>query len=286
MFGEKGTATDVVATLEFEASHACALGRRFDASGKTSFITAFYCSPAGLNLTFKAPCAVINTACPAQACSAPYLHSQTAQGHPIGAQSVAALHGKSYADEGLSKQHDRTSVTATRSPLCAAVQGLERRVSSLAMHATLPLGFTLRTGFSTSSSINSWTRSDLPSLHLIGIVLMDSAQFVQDGRDCRQSVGLPKCNTAAMSKQERVLCCCRIRTCWPPSRKVTLAAELAAHAAVSNSSEASEAVSSSSSNGQGGAASSGHPTGATGLTRRRIFCHRWGLPLIATNHRC
>ena len=59
-------------------------------------------------------------------------------------------------------------------------------------------------------------------------------------------------------------------------QEVTLAAELAAHAAVSNSSGASEAVSSSSSNGQDGAASLGHPTGATGLTRRRIFCHRLG----------
>ena len=58
-------------------------------------------------------------------------------------------------------------------------------------------------------------------------------------------------------------------------QEVTLAAELAAHAAVSNSSGASEAVSSSS-NGQDGAASSGHPTGAIGLTRRRIFCHRLG----------
>ena len=46
MFGEKGEATDVVATLEFEPpTHV--RWSRFDASGKTSFITAFYCSPAG-----------------------------------------------------------------------------------------------------------------------------------------------------------------------------------------------------------------------------------------------
>ena len=46
MFGEQGKATDVVATLEFEApTHV--RWSRYDASGKTSFITAFYCSPAG-----------------------------------------------------------------------------------------------------------------------------------------------------------------------------------------------------------------------------------------------
>ena len=46
MFGEQGKATDVVATLEFEPpTHV--RWSRFDASGKTSFITAFYCSPAG-----------------------------------------------------------------------------------------------------------------------------------------------------------------------------------------------------------------------------------------------
>lgn len=54
MFGEKGTATDVVATLEFEPpTHV--RWSRFDASGKTSFITAFYCSPAGAALTFRVP---------------------------------------------------------------------------------------------------------------------------------------------------------------------------------------------------------------------------------------
>ena len=46
MFGEQGKATDVVATLEFEPpTHV--RWSRYDASGKTSFITAFYCSPAG-----------------------------------------------------------------------------------------------------------------------------------------------------------------------------------------------------------------------------------------------
>lgn len=46
MFGEKGEASDVVATLEFEPpTHV--RWSRFDSSGKTSFITAFYCSPAG-----------------------------------------------------------------------------------------------------------------------------------------------------------------------------------------------------------------------------------------------
>ena len=69
-------------------------------------------------------------------------------------------------------------------------------------------------------------------------------------------------------------------------QEVTLAAELAAHAAVSNSSKTSEAVSSSSSTGQDGAASSGHPTGATGLTRRRIFCHRLGTHSSALNTAC
>ena len=57
MFGEKGTATDVVATLEFEPpTHV--RWSRFDASGKTSFITAFYCSPAGASLTFRVPCSL------------------------------------------------------------------------------------------------------------------------------------------------------------------------------------------------------------------------------------
>ena len=61
MFGEKGTATDVVATLEFEPpTHV--RWSRFDASGKTSFITAFYCSPAGANLTYRAPCGTSSTA--------------------------------------------------------------------------------------------------------------------------------------------------------------------------------------------------------------------------------
>lgn len=47
MYGEDGKATDVVATLEFEPpTHV--RWSRFDASGKTSFITAFYCSPAGV----------------------------------------------------------------------------------------------------------------------------------------------------------------------------------------------------------------------------------------------
>ena len=69
-------------------------------------------------------------------------------------------------------------------------------------------------------------------------------------------------------------------------QEVTLAAELAAHAAVLNGSEASEAVSSSSSNGQDGAASSGHPTGATGLTRRRIFCHRLAIYSSALDTAC
>ena len=55
MFGEKGTATDVLATLEFEPpTHV--RWSRFDASGKTSFITAFYCSPAGASLTFRVSC--------------------------------------------------------------------------------------------------------------------------------------------------------------------------------------------------------------------------------------
>ncbi|CAL5227269.1 g10200 [Coccomyxa viridis] len=50
MFGEQGKATDVVATLEFEApTHV--RWSRYDASGKTSFITAFYCSPAGFGKT-------------------------------------------------------------------------------------------------------------------------------------------------------------------------------------------------------------------------------------------
>ena len=62
MFGEKGTATAVVATLEFEPpTHV--RWSRFDASGKTSFITAFYCSPAGNNFILACkvlPYAILN----------------------------------------------------------------------------------------------------------------------------------------------------------------------------------------------------------------------------------
>ncbi|CAK0757071.1 hypothetical protein CVIRNUC_002509 [Coccomyxa viridis] len=146
MFGEKGTATDVVATLEFEPpTHV--RWSRFDASGKTSFITAFYCSPAGFGKTRFFTRYARNIA--------PWFH---------------------------------------------------------------------------------------PPHWLFNIVLN---QFLDQ-------------DTYLLATQQ----------------EVTLAAELAAHAAVSNSSKASEAVSSRSSTEQDGAASSGHPTGATGLTRRRIFCHR------------
>ncbi len=52
-------------------------------------------------------------------------------------------------------------------------------------------------------------------------------------------------------------------------QEVTLAAELAAHMASSASPENGHDSHSSSA-----AEGSGIPTGATGLTRRRIFCHR------------
>ena len=46
MYGEKGKGADVVSTLAFEPP-TLVRWSRFDAGGKTSFITAFYCSPAG-----------------------------------------------------------------------------------------------------------------------------------------------------------------------------------------------------------------------------------------------
>ena len=55
-------------------------------------------------------------------------------------------------------------------------------------------------------------------------------------------------------------------------QEVTLAAELAAHKA--SSAQKEEGIASHSGNAQEGNAASGLPTGATGLTRRQIFCHR------------
>ncbi len=46
MYGEKGTGADVISTLAFEPP-ALVRWSRFDASGNTRFITAFYCCPAG-----------------------------------------------------------------------------------------------------------------------------------------------------------------------------------------------------------------------------------------------
>ena len=46
MYGEAGKGADVVSTLAFEPP-GLVRWSRFDAAGKTSFITAFYCSPAG-----------------------------------------------------------------------------------------------------------------------------------------------------------------------------------------------------------------------------------------------
>ncbi|BDA43850.1 Protein TIC 55, chloroplastic [Coccomyxa sp. Obi] len=50
MYGEKGTGADVTSTLAFEPP-ALVRWSRFDASGNTRFITAFYCCPAGLGRT-------------------------------------------------------------------------------------------------------------------------------------------------------------------------------------------------------------------------------------------
>lgn len=55
-------------------------------------------------------------------------------------------------------------------------------------------------------------------------------------------------------------------------QEVTLAAELAAHMASSAAKEGADRPSGSTVQESDG--HSGHPTGATGLTRRRIFCHR------------
>ena len=46
MYGEKGTGADVMSTLAFEPPMLVRWSR-FDASGNTRFITAFYCCPAG-----------------------------------------------------------------------------------------------------------------------------------------------------------------------------------------------------------------------------------------------
>ena len=54
MFGEKGQGADVVSTLAFEPP-TLVRWSRFDADGKTSFITAFYCSPAGALPSYTPP---------------------------------------------------------------------------------------------------------------------------------------------------------------------------------------------------------------------------------------
>jgi hypothetical protein len=46
MYGEKGKGSEVTSTLAFEPP-TLVRWSRFDVSGRTSFITAFYCSPAG-----------------------------------------------------------------------------------------------------------------------------------------------------------------------------------------------------------------------------------------------
>jgi len=46
MYGEQGAGADVTSTLAFEPP-TLVRWSRFDAAGKTSFITAFYCCPAG-----------------------------------------------------------------------------------------------------------------------------------------------------------------------------------------------------------------------------------------------
>jgi hypothetical protein len=48
-YGEQGTGADVTSTLAFEPP-TLVRWSRFDASGSTRFITAFYCCPAGANL--------------------------------------------------------------------------------------------------------------------------------------------------------------------------------------------------------------------------------------------
>lgn len=52
MYGEKGKGADVTATLAFEPP-TLVRWSRFDTSGKTNFITAFYCSPAGVCTFFS-----------------------------------------------------------------------------------------------------------------------------------------------------------------------------------------------------------------------------------------
>lgn len=47
-YGEQGTGADVTSTLAFEPP-TLVRWSRFDASGSTRFITAFYCCPAGAN---------------------------------------------------------------------------------------------------------------------------------------------------------------------------------------------------------------------------------------------
>lgn len=87
--------------------------------------------------------------------------------------------------------------------------------------------------------------------------------------------------TLVMTSVSMPGCCIQDTYLLATQQEVTLAAELAAHAASSARQENGEE---SSSNGaEEGSGSSGLPTGATGLTRRRIFCHRLSIPYLPPN---